>query len=392
MLLWALPFLLLACKTEPGTVEDPLALLIDSIKQEHAPDKRVALFEIAVENSDQGPVLKGVTNLPLALDSFREQMRTEGIAHIDSIELLPSESLKGKVYGLIDISVANIRARPSHSAELVTQSTLGMPVRVYQKKGSWYRIQTPDQYLGWVDSGGLELMDKDRFEQWQATEKLIYTQTYGHSHIDPDSASQAVSDLVAGNILQLISQTGSHYQVGYPDGRKAFVPKSGAKPYADWKAGLPMSKEALVATSKAMMGVPYLWGGTSTKGVDCSGFTKTIFFMNGTVMPRDASQQIHQGLLVDDSREFDGLQAGDLLFFGRKATDSTVERVIHVGMWIGNNEFIHSSGDVHISSVDPNSPNWDQYNYDRYLRTKRILNQRDNGLLYLAENGQDLLP
>src|SRR5690606_11206686 len=201
------------------------------------------LFEIVAENTDQGTVLKGVTNLPLALDSFREQMRAEGIVHIDSIELLPSESLKGKVYGLIDISVANIRARPSHSAELVTQSTLGMPVRVYQKKGSWYRIQTPDQYLGWVDSGGLELMDKDRFEQWQATEKLIYTQTYGHSHIDPDSASQAVSDLVAGNILQLISQTGSHYQVGYPDGRKAFVPKSGAKPYADWKADLPMSKE-----------------------------------------------------------------------------------------------------------------------------------------------------
>lgn len=391
-LLWLLPILVLGCKSEPSPAEDPLALLIDSIKQQHAPDKRVALFEIGTEKSDQGHILRGVTNLPLALDSFREQLQAQGIAHIDSIELLPSTSLQGKVYGLIKISVANIRSNPGHSAELVTQATLGMPVKVHQEKGEWYRVQTPDQYIGWVDSGGVELMDKEQFEQWQATGKLIYTQTYGHSHMDSNPGSQVVSDLVAGNILQLISDTGSHYQVGYPDGRRAFVPKNGAKPYADWKAGLPMTKEALVATSKAMMGVPYLWGGTSTKGVDCSGFTKTIFFMNGMVIPRDASQQIHQGLLIDDSKDFDDLQPGDLLFFGKKATDSTAERVIHVGMWIGNNEFIHSSGDVHISSVDRNSELWDQYNYDRYLRTKRILNQRDDGLLYLAESEPILLP
>ena len=392
MLMWLLPLFLLGCKTEPGTLEEPLAQLIDSIKQQYAPDKRVALFEIEAESTDQVPVLRGVTNLPVALDALREQLEARGIAHIDSLELLPSETLKGKIQGLIDISVANIRARPSHSAELVTQATLGMPVKVHQRKGTWYRIQTPDQYLGWVDSGGLELMDQDRFEQWQATDKLIYTKIYGHAHIESNSNSQVVSDLVAGNILHLISDSGSHYQVGYPDGRKAFVSKTEAKPYTEWKSSLPMSREALVATSKEMMGIPYLWGGTSTKGVDCSGFTKTIFFMNGMVIPRDASQQIHQGILVDDSREFDDLQPGDLLFFGRKATDSTAERVIHVGMWIGNYEFIHSAGDVHISSVDPNSERWDSYNYNRYLRTKRILNQRDNGLLYLAGNESIPLP
>src|SRR5690606_16620331 len=169
MLMWLLPLFLLGCKTEPGTLEEPLAQLIDSIKQQYAPDKRVALFEIEAESTDQVPVLRGVTNLPVALDALREQLEAQGIAHIDSMELLPSETLKGKIQGLIDISVANIRARPSHSAELVTQATLGMPVKVHQRKGTWYRIQTPDQYLGWVDSGGLELMDQDRFEQWQAT-------------------------------------------------------------------------------------------------------------------------------------------------------------------------------------------------------------------------------
>jgi cell wall-associated NlpC family hydrolase len=124
------------------------------------------------------------------------------------------------------------------------------------------------------------------------------------------------------------------------------------------------------------MGVPYLWGGTSTKGVDCSGFTKTVYFQHGLILPRDASQQVHVGSLVDENRNFSSLEVGDLLFFGRKTEDGA-EKVIHVGMWIGNGQFIHASGDVHISSMDSLSDNFDDYNYNRYLRTKRILGYTD---------------
>lgn len=385
-LVWLLPLLLAACSPKPDSGNDAVALLIDSVRVAHVPDKRVALFEIEAERKGEDHVLKGVTNQTGALDALREGLHALGIEPIDSIELLPSKSLEEDIYGLIGISVANIRSRPSHSAELVTQATMGMPVKVFQKKGSWYRIQTPDQYFGWVDDGGLVRMDKARFEQWRDTQKLIYTQTYGHSRVAPDPNAQVVSDLVAGNILQWDGDSNGFYGVVYPDGKRGFVPKSEAMPYGDWLLSLPMDRDALVATSKTMMGVPYLWGGTSTKGVDCSGFTKTIFFMNGIIIPRDASQQIHQGLLVDDSKDFDKLQKGDLLFFGKKATDSTAERVIHVGMWIGNKEFIHSAGEVHISSVDPDSEHWDPYNLGRYLRTKRFLDQRDGGLVYLRES------
>jgi cell wall-associated NlpC family hydrolase len=101
------------------------------------------------------------------------------------------------------------------------------------------------------------------------------------------------------------------------------------------------------------------------------------------VIPRDASQQVHTGKLIDSTRNFENLVPGDLLFFGRPATDTTSERVVHVGMWIGNNEFIHSSGSVHVSSVAKEAPNYDDFNYNRYLRTKRLLDQEGEGLTYL---------
>lgn len=374
------------CTTENRPKEDPVGVLLDSIKHRFAPDKRVALFEVEAQRSGAGLTLKGVTNLPAALEAFKEGMEAQKLEFKDSIELLPSATLGEKIHGVVKISVANIRSRPGHSAELVTQATLGTPVKIYQKRGSWYRIQTPDKYLGWMDNGGLEPMDKIQMYRWLDSDKLIYTQTYGKSYIRPDAQSQTVSDLVIGNMVQWVGESGPYYEVGYPDGRKAFVPKAEAVPYTEWLAKLPFTEEALVATSKTLMGVPYLWGGTSAKGMDCSGFTKTVFFMNGMVLPRDASQQIHEGLLVDDAKDFDKLAPGDLLFFGKKATDSTPERVIHVGIWIGNKEFIHAAGDVHISSMDPASERWDAYNHDRYLRTKRILNQKDEGLLYLTEN------
>jgi len=375
-----------SCKTEKKTGANKVDEIISSIKETHAPDKRVALFDVESEQNATGYTIKGKTNLPEALKALEQELESQQITYTDSIEVLPATDLKDKVYGVISNSVANIRSQPSHSSELVTQATLGTPLKVYQKDGNWYQIQTPDKYLGWVDGGGLELMDKSAFDNWQSSEKLIYTKIYGNAYTDADASSQVVSDLVAGNILSTDSEESSFYKVTYPDGREGFVHKSEAVPFQDWKSSLDFSRESLVETSKSMLGVPYLWGGTSIKGVDCSGFTKTVYFMNGMIIPRDASQQIHEGILIDDSKQFDKLVVGDLLFFGRKATDSSPERVVHVGMWIGNNEFIHSSGKVRISSMDKEADNFDAYNYNRYLRTKRVLNQTDEGLIYLTES------
>ncbi len=378
-------FFLMGCKEDPNRPEEPIQVKLAEIKAEYAPDKRVALFDVtAIKNTDEY-ILKGESNLPDAVKALKTRLATDSIAFVDSIQVLPADYLGKKTKAIINISVANLRSNPSHSSELATQSTLGTIVKVYKKEDDWYYVQTPDKYLAWVDAAGIELADELKAENWDGDEKIIYTQTYGHAYSGPDEDTSIVSDLTAGNMLTILKYADKNFIARFPDGRNAYVRKNEAEPYNSWLKNLNPTNETLVSTGKTLMGVPYLWGGTSTKGVDCSGFTKTIYFLNGMVIPRDASQQVHTGIPVDSTGNFEKLQGGDLLFFGAKATDSTKEKVVHVGMWIGNNEFIHSSGRVRVSSVDKASKNYDEYNLNRYLRTKRIFKQQGKGLIYLAK-------
>ena len=361
---------------------------IANIASQFAPDSRVALFDVQAISQDDGYILKGESNLKNAVEELKDKLREENIKFIDSIQILPSkEALDGKTRGLIEISVANLREAPEHASQLVTQATLGTPVNILKEKDNWFLIQTPDGYLAWTDYGGVIPLSKEEFHSWHAAEKIIYTEPFGFAYAQPNGNSQVVSDLVAGNILELLGEKNGFFEVRYPDGRLGYVVQSEAKTYQDWVEKLDEKEEDFVAISKTMMGAPYLWGGTSTKGMDCSGFTKTIYFLNGIVLPRDASQQVHTGDLVDTTKSFKNLRPGDLLFFGRPATDSTKERVVHVGMWIGDNKFIHAMGDVHISNFDTTATDFDAYNYNRYLKTKRLIGKEGGEqIIRLAES------
>jgi cell wall-associated NlpC family hydrolase len=371
--------------TEKASLSDPESI-ISNIKTAYAPDKRVALFDVEAVKLNENLVLKGESNLPKAVSALKDSLSKQGVAFVDSITLLPAAELDGKIFGVINLSVANIRSQPQHSAELATQALMGTPLNVLKKERGWYLVQTPDQYIAWLDWGGLQLMTDKEFKDWKATEKLIYTKPFGFSYKNAKADSSTISDLVLGDILEISGQQEGFFEVKYADGTVAYVPEEDGTLYEDWLEKLIPSETSLVNTSFLFKGLPYLWGGTSFKGVDCSGFTKTVYFMNGLIIPRDASQQIHTGELVDDRRDFAQLLPGDLLFFGRPATASASERVIHVGIWIGDNEFIHASGNVHVSSMDSTAENFDDYNYERYLRSKRLLNQKDERLIQLKES------
>ena len=342
--------------------------IISEIENEYAPDHRTAIFNIETENT-KPIILKGETNIEEAKSSLLSRIQAIEIPIKDSISLLPDKRIGDKIFAVVNVSVANLRVNPKHSAELATQVILGTPVKVLKNNGGWYLVQTPDKYIAWTNGGSLTLMDQNQLSEWRNRPKIIYLVTYGFSTIE--AGTQRVSDLVSGNILVLDHETETHFAITYPDGRRAVVNKNEGKILKNWYGQINISDSSVSNTAKDLMGIPYLWGGTSTKGLDCSGFTKTIYFLHGLILPRDASQQVHIGKLVDENKDFSKLQIGDLLFFGRKNNDLS-EKIIHVGMWLGNNQFIHASGDVHISSMDSLADNFDSYNLNRYLRSKRI--------------------
>lgn len=347
--------------------------LTDNIRKKYAPDKRVAVFDISHTVNQNKVTLSGRTTLEEAHTALIDALRSKGYNVEDNVTRLPNRKVHGEtIYGIINISTCALRSSADYSSEMVTQALLGMPVKIIERDG-WYRIQTPDNYLAWTHRVGIHPVTREELSAWNSAEKVIVTAHHGWVYTSAKTGSEVVSDVAGGCRLRYIGQKGKFYHVAYPDGREGYILKSISATESKWRASLKQDAESIVATAKTMHGIPYLWGGTSAKGADCSGFVRTTLFMHDIIIPRDASQQAYTGEHIDIAADFSNLQVGDLIFFGQKATSTRKERVVHVAIYIGNKRFIHSQGDVRISSFDKDDPLFDSYNLGRLLFAARVL-------------------
>ena len=355
-----------------------LQQIIAGIQAKYAPDGRVELFQITAYQQNDTLVLRGETTSREAYEDLLAQARKTPARVKDHIRLLPDAALGEEIWGIIYNSAGTLRAEPRYGAELVSQALLGMPVRILEQKGGWRRVQTPDRYIGWMNGSVMPVTDAQR-QQYLSLPKVIVTSLHTRSFADTGKEALPVSDLVAGDMLVVQSAKGGFYQVQYPDGREASVKKSDVMKVSDWLKKNRLTGERIVDTAKQLLGVPYLWGGTSTKGMDCSGFTKQVYWMHGMILARDASQQVRYGRLIDETGDFGEALPGDLVFFGTEATpENPTERVVHVGIYIGDRRFIHASDYIRINSFDPADPLYDAFNTKRYLRTKRMIGVLDS--------------
>jgi len=356
---------------------------LDSISRKWVPDKREGICEIEANLRSTAFVIKGETMFPEAKSEILAFLQKKGYHFIDSITLLPDTSIK-KSYGVISLSVANMRTKPKHSAELASQAIMGMPVRILKQTDGWILIQTPDKYIGWTNKSSVQQMNKMEFDQWNASSRILFEQNSGYVYSTPKE-DEVVCDLVAGSILKIVSETKDNYEVATADGRTGFIKKSQGKVFQQWKQSIKADSALLCSFAKSNIGLPYLWGGTSSKGLDCSGFVKTVYFLNGIILARDASLQFLHGEKIDFNKGFQQLKPGDLFFFGDD--EGTSGKVTHVGMYIGNTEMIHASGKVRINSLDSSRTNFNRYLLNNLLGIRRIIgSENQEGITFVLKH------
>lgn len=358
--------------------QDSVAVkIISEIQEKFAPDRRVTVYNVKPVIRDGKIVIKGEISDNNNYKELLKLLKTNAVNYVDSIKLLPDATEIGdKCWAIVPLSVIYMRKYPSYDSEVISQTIMGTPVKMLDKaEDGWTLIQTPDGYLGWTDThlDGMTLADRTTYN---AQSKLIVTVNNAMVYQEPKEKSGNVADVVLCNLMIYNDKLPNkgYYEVTLPDGRKGYISEKSVELFSKWKDNIHLTGENLTKQGENFIGLPYVWGGTSSRGMDCSGFTKTIYSLNGVILPRDASQQYLVGEKVDTNHGFDNLKKGDLLFFGKKnKKDPNKPRIIHVAMYLGNYEFIHSSNTIHISSLDPKSPIFDKYNLNRFIGAKRYI-------------------
>jgi hypothetical protein len=371
-----------SCQT-PQTSE--IKNIIDSLSKQWVPDSREGIAQIDFTTDKNGIIIKGETDFIELKNDLLNVLKIKGYQITDSLVVLPASDLGDEIYGVVSLSVINLRARASHSSELTTQAVMGMPVKILKSADSWYMIQTPDRYIAWTEKSSIKAMTSEGLEQWKNAKKIICTDNLGWIYETPEE-KDVVGDFVAGCIMIDDGVFRNYQKVILPDGRTGFLRNRTFESYSDWKSRPEPTGEAIIKTAASVMGIPYLWGGTSSKGADCSGFVQNVYYRNGIVLSRDASLQALHGLNVDISNGWSQLQTGDLLFFGSMRDDRP--RVTHVAIYIGDGDYIHASGRVLINSLNSTKENFLEYRTASLLSARRVIGQSSNRGIVAVKNHQ----
>jgi hypothetical protein len=355
--------------------QKPGAEVLKPIQDKYAPDDRMAVFSVELIQRDSLNILKGEVQNPAAKSDVVAALNGAGYRNVvDSIVVLPDPKLGEKVYGIITVSVAQFRAKAAVQAEIVTQALMGSGVRILKARGGWLYVQTlSEDYLGWVEDGHVVEMAKQDMDKWNKESRLFVGASFTYVREKANATAQPVADVVIGCLVLNKGLKGNWYSVELPDGRKGYLEKSSAMDYERWNKSLKPSPANLEKAARQFVGIPYLWGGVSPKGFDCSGFVKTVYMLNGITLLRDADMQGMMGQPVSLDDSLNHLKKGDLVLFGSKATAERKERISHVGMYLGNGEFIHCSGMVKFNSFDYKAANFSENLLKRLVKVKRLL-------------------
>jgi hypothetical protein len=259
-------------------------------------------------------------------------------SNVDGIRLVGRNNRIGKMCyseAVVTRSVADLHAKTSTRSERVTQAILGTPLMVAKERRAWLWVTTPDAYRGWVEVAATRRLKfrepryahKGRITVVKSNVAVLYLEPFG----EPRKSITVTVD----TRLELMSEQTHRCKVRLPDLSYGWIRREDVSiRSADFNYPAT-NRQRTAETGKRFLGIPYLWGGTTPLGFDCSGFVQLVYKMNGVSIPRDAGMQY----MVGGPLDYTEISVADLVFFSNESSGVT-----HVGIYIGNGEFLHSSG------------------------------------------------
>lgn len=287
---------------------------------------------------------------------------------------VPEDNVPSR-WAVVNVSVCNLRLRPDYESSNETQALMGTVVQVLDADRYWRKVSTPEPYVAWTNDLALSYMSEAEKDLYLAADKWICTDDWAVAFEAPSDKSARVCDLCAGCLVRKAAGKRKDWvEILLPDGKNAWVKATSLADFGSWTAERTASGEKLVEAALRYNGLPYVWGGMSPHGFDCSGLVRFAYFQCGILLPRNAREQVLCGEAVPVSTG--AMRPGDLVFYGNPPKGKTPLKITHVAMYIGEGRIIHASQKVRISSLDADGP--DPYTR-QILAVRRIIGHVDCG-------------
>jgi len=306
---------------------DQLERAIDDIRRKWVPDGRLGVFQVSVVGEVGArhavPLLTGVTSSQDAHESLRRLATDAGLA--EDVHLLPDRTVGQDQAAIVTAALAPLLGDTRLDAARVSEALHGESLEILQRQGEWLRVRAPDEYVAWVHAGYVATGPAEWAKDWteRATARALSAelQTTGGRRRLPLGARVSLrrdgtvelADGMAGTVVGGEVRPESELRV---ESRHLALPELAQRWYA---------------------GAPYLWGGRTEWGIDCSGLAQAVYAARGIQLLRDSDQQFGHGREVPLSPDGTGYEAGDLLFFTERG------RVSHVALWAGAGRVVHSA-------------------------------------------------
>lgn len=353
--------------------------LVERTRHRYFDDGRRQLADIRVESHANEARVRGDVLDREAADRFMVALRAQAPQITWRDELTTLVAGPDYSWALCQRSVSDVRRDPDNHAERVTQALYGEAIEVLRYHERWVFVRLSDGYLGWMHVEPLYTCTSEYAQTYQQARTHFVKQLFAPCYVQPSGSPHDQRGLLPfGTAVPVDGHNGAMQRVRWPDGTIRWIAACDLIERDTIASANRSGLRSIVPWLNLLIGVPYLWGGKTAFGIDCSGLMQLVFTLLGVPLQRDADQQARAGTPAT----FDQLDLGDLIFFDTHSSNAQIEvappvdEVTHVALALSRTEFIHSSwrgGGVVWGSFDPHSPHYTPTYERRFLGARRYL-------------------